>query len=113
MYFQFNTTTEIHPEERTWTAILLLLISLAGGAVNAYIASGFMFGIRFRGGFFIFSISKSFSNILTCSLVFFWLVPAVFIKENLVSNYVNMILSQLLLFGLYIQGFFEHQFKIQ
>ncbi|UMM16954.1 hypothetical protein L5515_013748 [Caenorhabditis briggsae] len=104
MYFQFNSTIEIQPEERTWAAILLLLISLAGGIINAYIGSGFLFGIRFRGGFFIFSISKSFSNILVCSLVFFWMVPAVFLKANLVSTYVNIILSQLLLFGLYIHG---------
>ncbi|EFP07315.1 CRE-SRX-95 protein [Caenorhabditis remanei] len=104
MYFQFNSTIEIQPNERTWTAVLLLMISFVGGAINAYIASGFMFGIRFRGGFFIFSISKSFSNILICSLVFLWLVPAVFVKENLLSDYFNMILSQFLLFGLYIQG---------
>ncbi|CCD71043.1 7TM GPCR serpentine receptor class x (Srx) domain-containing protein [Caenorhabditis elegans] len=104
MYFHFNSTIEIQHEQRTCAAILLALISLVGGAVNAYIASGFMFGIKFRGGFFIFSISKAFSNILTCSLVFFWLVPAVFARDNLVSNYVNMLLSQLLLFGLYIQG---------
>ncbi|CAI2346280.1 unnamed protein product [Caenorhabditis sp. 36 PRJEB53466] len=104
MYYQFNSTAEIQSDDRKWAAILLVLISCVGGGINAYIASGFMFGIRFRGGFFIFSVSKTCSNILTSSLVFFWMVPAVFANSNLVTDHFNIILSQLLLFGLYIQG---------
>uniref|UniRef100_A0A8R1DF84 7TM_GPCR_Srx domain-containing protein n=1 Tax=Caenorhabditis japonica TaxID=281687 RepID=A0A8R1DF84_CAEJA len=80
------------------------LTSTLAGAINAYIASGFMFGIRFRGGFFILSVSKSFSNILTCSMMFFWLTPTILANQNLVSSSVNMVLSQLLLFGIYMQS---------